>query len=60
LRVFSVSEGSVEEYDLSKDLPRGGAIRVADWSADGKQVVFVLMHNRSEHLIYKNIIPKNK
>jgi Tol biopolymer transport system component len=60
LYVFSLAQGSVEEYDLSKDLPQGSQIRLPDWSADGTQVAFVLTQNKSEHLIYKNIIPKEK
>jgi len=58
LLVFSLSDGSIEEYDLSKDLPGDGEIILPDWSADGTQVAFVLMHNQGEHLIYTNIIPE--
>jgi Tol biopolymer transport system component len=60
LRVFSLAQGTDEEFNLSEGLPKNGRIRQAKWSPDGKQVAFVLQQNRSEHLIYKNIIPKNK
>jgi Tol biopolymer transport system component len=60
LRVFSLAQGTDEEFDLGKDLPENGRIRRAKWSPDGKQVAFVLHRNKSEHLIYQNIIPKDK
>jgi hypothetical protein len=58
LLIFSVSDGSLQAYDLSKVLQ--GNFRMLDWSADGTQAAFGLRHNRGEHLIYKNIIPKDK
>jgi hypothetical protein len=60
LRVFSVSDGSNEWYDLSKDLPGDSQIRHPDWSADGTQVAFTLGQNQGEHLIYTNIIPEDR
>jgi Tol biopolymer transport system component len=60
LMVISVIDGTVEEYDLSEDLPSTCTISLPDWSADGKQVAFVLMQNKSEHLIYTNIIPEHR
>lgn len=60
LVIFPASGGSAEEYDLSKDFPIDSRIVYPDWSADGTQVVFMLNFNKSEHLIYKNIIPKEK
>jgi len=60
LLVFSVSDGSLKAYDLSKIVQGNDRMFGPDWSADGTQVAFGRRHNRGEHLIYKNIIPKNK
>jgi Tol biopolymer transport system component len=60
LRVYSFAQDAHEEFDLSDGLPENGRISRAKWSPKGTQVAFVLNQNISEHLIYKNIIPKNK
>ncbi|MFC2160921.1 tetratricopeptide repeat protein [Acidobacteriota bacterium] len=60
LRIFSISNGAVQAYDMSEDLPKASQIYQPEWSADGTQVVFFLRANKSEHLIYKNIIPEEK
>jgi Tol biopolymer transport system component len=60
LRVFSLTQGTDEEFNLSESLPKSARISRAKWSPDGTQVAFVLSQNKSEHLIYKNIIPKDK
>jgi hypothetical protein len=60
LRVYSFAQDTREEFDLSEGLPKNGRIGRAKWSPGGTQVAFTLEQNKSEHLIYKNIIPKNK
>lgn len=57
--VFSLSDGSKQEYDLSEFLPEGG-FRFFDWSPNGSQVAFSFMFARySTHLI-RDVIPAKK
>jgi Tol biopolymer transport system component len=62
ISVFSLADGSVEEYDLVDlidNMPNGN-VGLADWSADGKELAFQQIQNISEHIIYTNIIPENQ
>ncbi|MFC2160851.1 hypothetical protein ACFLRX_04285 [Acidobacteriota bacterium] len=62
ISVFSLADGSVEEYDLVdliENMPKGN-VSLSDWSADGKELVFQQIQNISEHIIYTNIIPENQ
>jgi len=60
LFVVSLNTGTVDQFDLSGDLPKDSRIAQAKWSPDGTKVAFVLQQNKSEHLIYTNIIPEDK
>ncbi len=60
LFVFPVEGGAIQRIDMSGYLPEKSVIRVPDWSPDGKKIVFVLMSNISEVLMFQNIIPVHK
>ena len=57
--VFSLADGTKQEYDMSEYLPEGG-IRFFDWSPEGSQVAYSFMFRKySTHLI-RNVIPADK
>lgn len=60
LLILPVAGGSEKVIDLSKSLPKKMEIRTPDWSPDGKKIVFTLRSQKSEVLLFQNIIPNEK
>ena len=60
LFVLPVAGGSGKVIDLSKSLPEKIEIRTPDWSPDGKKIIFTLRSQKSEVLLFQNVIPNEK
>lgn len=60
ISLFSASGELIAHHDLSRFLPEQSDIYIHNWSTDSSQVAFVVMQRRSEQMLYKNIIPRER
>lgn len=56
--VFSLADGTKQEYDMSEHHPEGG-IRFFDWSPEGNQVAYSFMFRKYSTNLIRNVIPPN-